>query len=96
MIAIFILLPLYAIGIQYQRGGLWYAVLPVTLLALVLDVVLNYTELAVLTLDRPLWNEWTFSTRLARLRWEADWRGDLARYITRGLDAIAPSGKHIQ
>jgi hypothetical protein len=96
VISIFLLLPLYAIGIQYQRKGLWYATLPVALLALVLDFFLNYTELALLTLDLPRWGEWTFSTRLARLRWEADWRGDIARYITRVLDAIAPSGKHIQ
>ena len=96
MISIFILLPLYAIGIQYQRKGLWYVVLPVTLVALVLDFLLNYTELALFTLDIPQRGEWTFSTRLSRLRWNSDWRGDVARYLKRGLDAIAPSGVHIQ
>ena len=95
MISVFLLLPLYAIGIQFERGGWWRMVLPVTLVALLLDVVLNYTELALLTLDFPVKNEWTFSTRLARLRYDSDWRGDTARYIARGLDAIAPSGKHI-
>lgn len=95
MISIFILLPLYAIGIQFERGGLWRIVLPVTFVALVLDVVLNYTELALLTLDFPSKNEFTFSQRLARLRYDSGWRGDTARYIARSLDAIAPSGKHI-
>ena len=96
MIAIFVLLPLYFIGIQYQRGGLWWIVAPVTVLALALDLVLNFTELAVLTLDWPKWGEWTFSTRLARLRFNDGWRGDLARYVKRILDPIAPSGLHIK
>lgn len=95
MISIFLLLPLYAVGIQYQRGGLWCAVMPVTLAALALDVVLNYTELLVLTWDRPLRGEWTFSTRLKRLRDDQGWRGAVARYVVRVLDAIAPSGKHV-
>ena len=96
MISVLFLLPLYAIGIQYQRGGGWYIVVPVVLIALILDFLLNFTELAVLTLDFPRMGEWTFSTRLSRLKLNTDWRGDVARYIKRCLDAIAPSGLHIQ
>lgn len=95
MISVFLLLPLYAIGIQIERRGWWLALLPVTLVALVLDVVLNYTELALLTLDFPRRGEWTFSTRLKRLRDATGWRGHTARYIARGLDAIAPTGRHV-
>lgn len=95
MISIFLLLPLYAIGIQVERGGWWRVLWPVTAVALLLDVVLNFTELALLTMDRPLRGEWTFSQRLSRLCQDAGSRGHLARYIKRALDAIAPSGLHI-
>jgi len=95
VIAVFILLPLYAIGIQIERGGAWRVLLPVTVLALILDVLLNFTELALLTLDVPRWGEWTFSTRLKRLRTVDGWRGSTARYIACSLDAIAPSGRHV-
>ena len=96
MISIFILLPLYFISIQYERGGFWKLLFPIAVLAFIIDVVLNYTELALLTLDIPRKGETTFSKRLARLRYNTDWRGSFARYITTCLDAIAPSGKHIK
>ena len=94
---------LYPLAIQYERGGWWRCVLPVTLLALIVDVIANWTELALLSQqarrmglwDWPRLGEWTFSTRLKRLRYNDDWRGDVGRYIARVLDAIAPSGKHI-
>lgn len=86
---------LYPIAIQYERGGLWRAVLPITCFALLVDVIANHTELALLTLDFPRRGEWTFSQRLVRLRFNAFWRGDLAQYLCRVLDAVAPSGKHI-
>lgn len=87
---------LYPIAIQFERRGWWYCVLPVTIFALIVDVIANYTELALLTWDFPRRNEWTFSQRLSRLRYNEDWRGTVARYLVRVLDAIAPSGKHIQ
>lgn len=90
-----LLLILYFIGIQYQRDGWWLLVLPITLLAFVLDVFLNFTELALLTWDFPRKGEWTFSTRLARLRNSEGWQGTQARYFIRCLDAIAPNGKHV-
>lgn len=96
MISIAILLPLYFISIQYERGGFWKLLFPIAIIAFVIDVVLNYTELALLTLEIPRKGETTFSRRLARLRYNTDWRGSFARYITTCLDAIAPSGKHIK
>lgn len=86
---------LYPIAIQYERGGWWNLILPITLVALVVDIIANYTELSILTLDFPKEGEYTFSQRLVRLNKEEGKRGIIARYITRILDAIAPSGKHI-
>lgn len=96
MISIFLLLPLYAVAIQYERGGWWRVFYLVAVPAWVLDVVLNYTELAAMTLDRPRWGEWTFSTRLKRLKRADGWRGSVGRYVARVLDVIAPSGKHVE
>ena len=89
---------LFPLAIQYERGGVWLCVAPVTLLALLLDVVLNYTTLALLTWDFPRWGEWTFSTRLARLIQFPDegYQRYWSRYVARCLDAIAPSGQHIK
>jgi hypothetical protein len=95
VISIVVLLPLYFIAIQFERGGNWRILAPFVAVALVVDVLLNYTELAIYTLDIPSRGEWTFSSRLRRLRLNTDWRGTVARYLARVLDAIAPSGKHI-
>jgi hypothetical protein len=98
---ILLLSPLYLLGlyiayIQYERGGLWCACKVFAIVGFPLDVVLNYTYFALLTLDFPKHGEWTFSKRLERLQYDYDWRGDVARYIAGILDAIAPSGKHIK
>ena len=86
---------LYPLAIQVERGGAWRVFYVVWPIALVVDIVANYTELTLLTWDRPLWGEWTFSIRLKRLTTDPTWRGGLARYIAKILDVIAPSGKHI-
>lgn len=92
----FFLIPLYCIGIQCERGGWWRICYLPAAIGLVIDVVANYTELAVLTFDFPKRGEWTFSTRLARLQYEQGRRGEFARYVGGCLDKIAPSGKHIK
>lgn len=90
---------LYPIAIQYERKGWWYLFLLVALPTYVLDVVLNHTTLALLTWSFPMKRrdkyEWTFSDRLARLQYGNQWNNDLARYLKRVLDPIAPSGLHI-
>jgi hypothetical protein len=95
VISIVVLLPLYFIAIQFERGGNWRILAPFVAVALVVDVLLNYTELALLTLDFPMQGEWTFSKRLSRLQHAPGARGEFAWYIARCLDSIAPSGKHI-
>lgn len=96
MISLFLMLPLYAIGIQYERGGWWRVFYLVAGPALVLDLVLNYTELALMTWDFPRRGEWTFSTRLERLQYAPGWRGRWCWYVARVLDVIAPSGVHVK
>lgn len=86
---------LYPIAIQYERGGWWRLCCIVAVPALVIDVIANYTELALVTWDFPKRGEWTFSKRLSRLQHNTDWRGEYARYVVPILDKIAPSGKHI-
>lgn len=95
MISLFLLLPLYCVAIQHERGGLWKLCYIAVLPALFVDVLLNYTELALLTLDFPKWGEWTFSSRLKRLKDSQTWRGSVALYLKKVLDNIAPSGVHI-
>ena len=77
---------LYPLAVQYERGGWWRLVAPVTIVTLVLDVIANYTELAVLTWDFPQRNEYTFSTRLKRLKFDYGWRGKLVTPVIRYLN----------
>lgn len=97
MISLLILWPLYIIGVQYERGGWWVVLMPITLIALVFDVLLNFTELAALTWDWPR-NEYelTFSNRLKRLVHDSGWRGNFARFVARRmLNPFAPGGRHV-
>lgn len=85
---------LFPLAIQYKRGG-WF--LPFMLLAgvlLVFDVLLNFTSLALLTLDVPRKGEWTFSQRLSRLIHRTDWRGNIARRVAAYLNRFDPH--HVQ
>lgn len=81
---------LYPIAVQYERGGWWRLLAPVTISALVIDIIANYTELALLTWDFPMRGEYTFSTRLKRLQRERGWRGSLARPIVAYLNFFYP------
>lgn len=87
---------LYAVGIQYIRGGWWRILAPVTFIAAVLDVVLNYTLFAVMTWDFPRKGELTFSQRLGRLVIYTNWQGKLGRWIAKTLlDWVDPRGQHV-
>lgn len=97
LLSIPLLWVLYLVGIQYQRGGWWRVCLVAALPALILNVVMNYTVLAVLTWDWPKKGEWTFSKRLGRLVLDTGWRGTLAWYTARYLlDWADPDGVHIK
>lgn len=96
MLSLIFLLPLYALWVQYERGGLWSYAKWFGVIAGPVDVFLNYTELALLTWDIPQAGEYTFSKRLSRLTRTAGWRGSMSRPIKHVLDYIAPSGLHIK
>jgi len=74
---------LYPLAIQYQRSGYWRILAPLTLFTAIVDVVANYTELAVLTFDFPRTGETTFSKRCARLIHQDGWAGSVGRLTQR-------------
>lgn len=87
----FLLLCVYAVWIQHERGGWWRLCWLAAIVGGPLDVVLAHSVFALLMRDYPQAGEWTFSQQLGRLV-HTD---ETARYIARILDAIAPSGQHI-
>jgi hypothetical protein len=87
---------LYAIGIQYKRGGWCDLFVPFAFAAFLMDVALNYTLLAALTWDWPRAGEYTFSKKLKRLLLGGDWRASFAYFIVRWmLNPVAPGGVHV-
>lgn len=86
---------LYPLAVQYDRGGRWRLLAPLTLLTIGVNMLANYTELALLTWDFPQPGEHTFSQRLKRLVEDDGWRGVLARGIAEALNYFAPDGKHV-
>ena len=86
---------LYPIAIQYERGGFWFILFPITLFALVIDLIANYTELAILTLDFPRAGEYTFSNRLVRIQNTEGWTGFVGRNVAAYCNYWAPNHNHI-
>lgn len=76
-----ILLAVYPVAIQYERGGWWRCLFWVYFPAVVLNVFLNHTTLALYLWDFPARGEWTFSTRVRRLQYYPGWRGAIARLL---------------
>lgn len=74
------------------RKGWTKAIIVTELIAVPLDVFLNYTEFAMLTWDSPksVHTEGTLSLRLARLQHNADWRGSVARPVVAALNYCLP------
>ena len=70
---------MFPLAIQYQRGGWWRILAPITLIAAIVDVIANYTELTLLTWDFPQVGERTFSTRCHRLIHQDNWAGKVGR-----------------
>lgn len=98
----FLLMILYPIGVQSTRTStiakLFYPItIPVVILALILDVIANYTSLALLTLDFPMKGEYTFSTRMDnRLVFNTNWLGTVSRAICKVLNWFTYPEKHIK
>lgn len=97
LLILLVLWLLYVVGIQYQRGGWWRVCVVAAVPAVVLNVALNYTLLALLLWDWPRKGERTFSQRLERLVLDPGWRGVVAWYVARYLlDPFDPDGFHIR
>jgi hypothetical protein len=93
-----LMLVLYTVGIQYERKNKYEVAFKcVAALALVLDVILNWTLFALYLWDWPKYrlHEWTLSTRLVRLNLDLGWRGVISRGLSVVLNYIAPSKIHI-
>lgn len=74
---------LYPIAIQYQHGGWWSILKPLALITAIIDVIANYTELALITWDYPKEGERTFSQRCARLIHQNGWAGTVGKLTQR-------------
>jgi hypothetical protein len=85
---------LYPLAVQYERGGWWRLVAPVTLFTLLIDVIATHSELALIC-GWPRKGEWTFSTCLLRLRYRGDLVGKLCRGVIDYLNFWAPDGRHV-
>ena len=85
-----IVLVLYPLAVQAERGGWWRLLYPVVGFALVLDVVANYTEMRLL-FGKPRDAEYTITKRLSRMKYEGSLVGC---HVCKFLDWLAPSGKH--
>ena len=80
-----------------ERGGWWVVFAPVTVLALVVDCLANFTTLSIITGDGfPRKGEWTFSTRLERLCKDFGPDQQLYIQIAKKLNRIAPNHNHIK
>ena len=93
LLCVYALWPLYVFTMAMLRAKeanlttltAWVFAFPLIVIALILDVLLNFTVFAVLTWDFPRKGEWTFSQRLARLVRDTGWRGKLSNWIAASL-----------
>lgn len=83
-----ILLIFAPLALQYERGHTW--LLPIAALFFLLDVIANYTELALLTWDWPQPGEYTFSKRLSRLERLPGIRGEICKSVSDYLNYFSP------
>lgn len=96
----FVYLPLllaavYPAAIQYERGGWWRLLLPLTAVAALIDVWLNWTTFSLYLWSAPAKREYTLSQHLERLVFDPGWRGYVARAIARYTNLFDPTPPHI-
>ena len=87
MISLITLL-LYPLAIQYEVRG--WSIKWFYYFVGILDVIANYTELALLTWDMPVKGEYTFSKRLRRLQYGNVWQRFVARIVIPYLNYFQP------
>lgn len=90
-----LLLALYALFIQHNRGPRWVVFKLVAIPALPLDIILNYTLFPLLLQYWPTTGEWTFSQTTGRMVNDTTWRGGVFRVVKDVLNWIDPLHNHI-
>lgn len=88
---IFSLAILYPIAVLYNRGGRWHWLAPFTVLALVLDVMCNYSEISLLYGRFPVRGDWTYSSRIERDIFDRGYRGKISRFVAGYLNYFSPN-----
>jgi len=84
----------YPVGIQFKRGGVWMALAPFAALIWLIDVIANYTEVA-LVFDWPERGDYTITARVRRMKSSPlESRRELAKLMQIYLDACEPDGRH--
>ena len=105
LLCVYALWPLYVFTMAMLRAkeaGLttitaWALAFPLVVVALLLDIALNYTLFALLLWDFPQKGEYTFSQRLSRLVRGDGWKACVADWIAKSLlDPYDPSGRHLK
>lgn len=70
--------------------------IPVLVVGLVLDVLVNLVVFTVLLLELPRWGEWTVTARLQRHHLGTTWRSRIAQWFeTELLGDFDPDGAHL-
>jgi len=78
-----------------QPTKYWYLI-PITILAWLVDFVANFTTISILVGSFPKMGEWTFSQRLERLCKETGPDQQLFVEIAKKLNRIDPLHNHIK
>lgn len=88
-----LMLVIYVIFIQHERGGLWKTCKLIGVPGYVLDVLLNYTHVS-LVWGLPRHGQHTISQRVNGMKFGTDQPAKDAKLVSMILDRLAPSGKH--
>jgi len=84
----------YPAAIQFKRGGAWVVLAPFAAFVWLIDVIANYTEVA-LVFDWPERGDYTITARVRRMKSSPlESRRELAKLMQIYLDACEPDGRH--
>ena len=89
------LLVLYAVGVQYERGGPWRVLFPLAMLVLLASWLINQTVGRVIYGKPATWRE-TFTKHTARTLAQPGWRGRIARLVAAVLNFFAHDERHVK
>jgi hypothetical protein len=90
-----LMLALYAIWVQHERGGIFEVLQLVAFVGYPWDWLLQYTLAQVYFWEIAPRGESTISMRLGRLVSRTDWRGIWSRRLAWLLNWMSPKGVHV-